>query len=460
LSSENVTLGEMRENITLDREQQKRLYILNQVIDGKWGAGKAAELMNRSIRQIRRMVADYRKRGAKAVVHGNRGRRPVNRTPVKVINHVVKLARTKYSGFNQQHFSEMLAEREGIHLSRASVRRILGRVGIRSPRQRRVSPHRSRRQRYVQEGMLVQIDGSPHRWLGPARGELSLLAAIDDATGKVLSAVFRRHEDAQGYFILLRQIVERQGCPLAVYRDRHGIFQRGKKRDLTIPEQLEDRPNQTQFGRLLSELGIESIPSHSPQSKGRIERLFGTFQDRLVNELRLAEASNIDEAAAKLAEFLPRYNRRFAVAPQQPGTVYQQPPIGRHLDEIFCFKYWRTVGMDNTVRFYEHRIQIHPDRERTSYARARVEVHERMDGSLAVYFSGRCLTTTEAPPEAPVLRVRENRPTTRPTKTRRHEALPVRKVIKLASRKPSPKHPWRRMMNLWSNRPFGVRERT
>jgi transposase len=449
----------MRENITLDREQQKRLYILNQVIEGKLVARQAAELMNRSIRQIRRMVADYRNRGATAVVHGNRGRRPVNRIAAKVASRVVKLAQAKYSGFNQQHFSELLAEREGIRLSRASVRRILGRAGIRSPRQRRVPAHRSRRQRYVQEGMLVQIDGSPHRWLGRARGQFSLLAAIDDATGKVLGAVFRRHEDAQGYFLLLRGIVEAYGCPLAVYRDRHGIFQRGKKRDLTIPEQLEDQPNQTQFGRLLSELGMESIPSHSPQAKGRIERLFGTFQDRLVNELRLAEASSMDEATALLAEFLPRYNRRFAVAPQQPGTVYQQPPSGRHLDEIFCFKYRRTVGMDNTVRFYEHRIQIHPDRQRTSYARGRVEVHERMDGSVAVYFSGRCLTTTEAPAEAPVLRVRENRPIRQPTNNRRHETKPARKVIKVASRKPTPKHPWRRMMNLWSNRSFGVWER-
>jgi transposase len=450
----------MRENITLDREQQKRVYILNQVIEGKLVARKAAELMNRSVRQIRRMVAAYRKRGVKAVVHGNRGRRPVNRIAATVVSRVVKLAQAKYSGFNQQHFSELLAEREGIRLSRASVRRILGRAGIRSPRQRRISPHRSRRQRYVQEGMLVQIDGSPHRWLGPERAELSLLAAIDDATGKVLGAVFRRHEDAQGYFLLLRRIVEIHGCPLAIYRDRHGIFQRGKKRDLTIAEQLEDQPNQTQFGRLLSELGIESIPAHSPQGKGRIERLFGTFQDRLVNELRLAEASTIDEAAAMLAEFLPRYNRRFAVAPQQPGTVYQQPPCGRHLDEIFCFKYRRTVGMDNTVRFYEHRIQIHSDRDRTSYARARVEVHERMDGSLAVYFRGHCLTTTEAPVEAPVLRVRENRPTTQSTQSRRREPKPLRQPIKHGSGKPSPKHPWRRTMNLWRNPPSGFLEST
>ena len=442
----------MRENITLNRAEQKRLYLLNQVIEGKLVARQAAELMNRSVRQVRRMVAEYRKRGASAVIHGNRGRPPANRMRRRIVNRVLQLARGRYLGFNQQHFSEMLAEREGMPMSRSSVRRILSKAGIASPRQRRVPEHRSRRERYAQEGMLVQIDGSPHRWLGPRAGQLSLLAAIDDATGKVLAGVFRPQEDAQGYFVLLRDIVEKQGCPLAVYRDRHGIFQRGKKRDQTIAEQLEDQPNRTQFGRLLSELGVESIPSYSPQSKGRIERLFGTFQDRLVSELRLAKVSTMDQANAMLVEFLPRYNRRFAVKSQLPGTVYRQLPTDQHLDTIFCFKYGRTVGMDNTVRFHQHRIQIHPDRHRSSYARARVEVQERMNGGLAVYYRGRCLATTDAPAEAPLLRVRENRGSFPST-----EAIPLpnptAKTPKARfPRKRSPHHPWNRKMNLWRNR--------
>jgi transposase len=446
----------MRENITLNQEEQKRLCVLNQVIEGKLVARKAAELLQRSVRQIRRWIAGYRRRGAVALIHGNRGRPPVNRVPKSTLNRVVKLARGPYSGFNQQHFTEMLAEREGIHLSRSSVRRILGKSGIVSPRRRRPAKHRSRRERYPQEGMLVQIDGSPHRWFGSKGPEGTLLAAIDDATGKVLGAVFRQHEDAQGYFLLIRMIVEKYGCPLAVYRDRHGIFQRGKNRNRTIAEELEDQPNYTQFGRLLKELGIESIPSHSPQAKGRIERLFGTFQDRLVNELRLAGIGELRPANAMLSGFLPRYNRRFAVPPQQNGAMYRQPPPGIDLNTMFAFKYLRTVGMDNTLRFRQHRIQIEPDRHRISYARARVEVHERMDGSLAVYYRGRCLATTDAPAEAPVLRVQHahrpsssaSDPMTADRPTRVHAKKPAHRW------KPPQDHPWRRLrLRSWPKKP-------
>jgi transposase len=444
----------MRETLTLNHEEQKRLYVLNQVIEGKLIARKAAQLLSRSVRQIRRWIADYRHRGAAAVVHGNRGRPPVNRLPKRTVNRILKLARGPYAGFNQQHFSEMLAEREGIVLSRSSVRRILATAGIASPRRRRSAKHRSRRERYPQEGMLVQIDGSPHRWFGRGGPVLTLLAAIDDATGKVLAAVFRQQEDAQGYFLLIRMIVEKYGCPMAVYRDRHGIFQRGKNRQLTLADQLEDQPNRTQFGRLLRELNIESIPSHSPQSKGRIERLFGTFQDRLVSEFRLHGIADLQHANTMLNQFLPRYNRRFAVPPKQNVTVYRQPPA-IDLNTMFAFKYLRTVGMDNTLRFQQHRIQIQPDRQRTSYARTRVEVHERMDGSLGVYYRDRCLATTEAPAEAPLLRVQyTGQPSPAPSdRSIAEQATPGRSRQPTARWKPPQDHPWRHhRLKSWQKR--------
>jgi hypothetical protein len=191
-----------------------------------------------------------------------------------------------------------------------------------------------------------------------------------------------------------------------LYHDGHGIFERSKREPESLEEQLMGRREPTQFGRIMEELGITSIPSRSPQARGRIERLWGTFQDRLVSELRLAGARTLEEANQVLWDFLPRYNQRFAILAKEPSSAYRQPEEGFIPDEVFCFKYHRTVGLDNVVRFGGHRLQILPTNGRLSYARARVEVHERLDGSLAVYYQGYCLATKPAPLEAPVLRAR------------------------------------------------------
>ena len=332
------------------------------------------------------------------------GRKPYNALEGNLGRQVLELARSTYAGCNTQHLSELLAEREGITLSCSSVRCILLEAGIRSPRKRRPPKHRSRRGRYPEEGMLLQVDGSRHDWLESRGPYLTLVGAVDDATGNVPYALFREQEDAQGYFLLLRQIVANHGIPMALYHDGHGIFERSRREPESLEEQLEGKRRPTQFGRLMEELGITSITSRSPQARGRIERLWGTFQGRLVSELRLAGAKTIEEANRVLWDFPPQYNQRFAVPSVEAGTAYQQPPEGFNSEEIFCFKYYRTVGRDNVVRFGEHKLQIMPTNGELSYARARVEVHERLDSSLAVYYQGHCLATRSAPPEAPVLR--------------------------------------------------------
>jgi len=420
--------------------------------------GEAVEVLGLCLRHVRRLVAAYRKEGAAALAHGNRGRKPSHAVGAGMKRQVLKLAQSTYQGCNNQHFTELLAEREGITLSRSSVRRILLEAGIRSPRRRRAAKHRSRRERYPQEGMLLQTDGSRHDWLEGRGPWLSLIGAIDDATGRVPHALFRYQEDAQGYFLLLRQIVDGYGIPMALYHDRHGIFERSKGEPESLEEQLEGRKRATQLGRLMEELGINSITSRSPQARGRIERLWGTFQDRLVSELRLAGARTLEEANQVLWHFLPRYNQRFAIPATQSGSAYRQPGEGFIPDELFCFKYQRTVGLDNVLRLGEHRLQIMPTNGRLSYARTRVEVHERMDGSLAVYYQGRCLATKAAPSEAPVLRVRNvarilpNMPksdgltmspitanrTSEPKAPHRH--------------KPGPDHPWRRPLKVHIDR--------
>ena len=440
----------MKEIVTLNRKEQKRLMVLNQMETGKMAGKSAAEVLGISLRHVRRILAAYRKEGAAALAHGNRERKPPHTLDAGVRKLVLELAQSTYAGCNNQHFTELLAEREGIVLSRSSVRRILLADGIKSPKKRRAPKHRSRRERYPQEGMLLQTDGSRHDWLEGRGSWLTLVGAIDDATGKVPYALFRHQEDAQGYFLLLCQIVTSHGIPMALYHDRHGIFGRCKRDTETVEEQLEGKRRPTQFGRLLEELGITSIPSYSPEARGRIERLWKTFQDRLVSELRLAGARTLDEANQMLWDFLPRYNHRFAVPAAQPGSAYRQPGEGFTPDEVFCFKYYRTVGTDNVVRFGEHRLQILPTNGRLSYARARVEVQERMDGSLAVYYQGHCLATKQAPPEAPVLRARKaDRAITSVTNSIK-PAVPVnaaRNNLQSRSRqytKPGPNHPWRR----------------
>jgi len=439
--------------VILNKKEQKKLMVLNQVERGVMTAREAAEVLGLSLRQIRRILAAYRKEGAQALAHGNRGRKPHHALDEGLRRQVLELARSTYAGCNNQHFTELLAEREGINLSRSTVRRILLGAGVRSPRKRRPPKHRSRRERYPEEGMLLQIDGSRDDWLEGRGPYLTLTGAVDDATGKVPYGLFRDQEDAQGYALLLHHIVESHGIPEALYHDAHGIFERSKREPESLEEQLSGRREPTQFGRMIEELGIISITSRSPQAKGRIERLWGTFQDRLKSELRIAGASTVEEANLMLWDFLPRFSRRFAVPAKEPGSAYRKPPEGFNPDEVFCFKYQRTVGRDNVVRFGEHRLQIMPTNGRLSYVKAKVEVHERMDGSLAVYYQGQCLLTKPAPPEAPVLRV-GNMLRFIPGSGESLESAPpiANKILKPKTPhpyKPAPNHPWRRSFKMY-----------
>src|SRR5690348_11942765 len=271
------------ENVIVNAKEQRRVMILTEVVSGTVSIAEAADCLAVSERHTKRLLAGFRRDGVVAVAHGNRGRQPAHTLPMAVRQRVSRLANEKYGGFNQQHLTEQLEANEGIALSRSSVRRILGAAGIGSPRTRRAPKHRSRRERYARAGMLVQIDASDHDWLEGRGPRLTLFAAIDDATGELLALLFRTEEDAQGYFLLVQQVIERRGRPLALYHDRHSIFRVNAKRELTVAEALAGEQEPTQFGRLLDELAITAIAAHSPQAKGRVERLFGTLQDRLVS---------------------------------------------------------------------------------------------------------------------------------------------------------------------------------
>ena len=285
---------------------------------------QAATLLGVSTRQTMRILTAYRKEGAAAVAHGNRGRRPSNATPETISEDIVHLAHTRYAGVNHTHMSELLSEHEDIDITRSTLRRLLVSAGENSPRGRRPPKHRVRRLRMPREGMLIQVDGSYHRWLGEKGPQFTLLLAMDDATGTVVNALFCELENTRSYFSLLGGLIRRCDIPLALYAVRHAVFK------YTPSPETAAAP--TQFSRAMDELGIQLIFALSPQAKGRVERAAGTFQDRLFSELRLAGATTIDDTNRVLEDFLPRFNGRFKVPTRESEVAYRAVDDGMRVN--------------------------------------------------------------------------------------------------------------------------------
>jgi transposase len=301
--------------LTLTMKEQTRLQIMNGVVGREWTVAEAAQVLGVSERHTWRLLSRYKDKGAAALAHGNRGRMPCNATPIAVKEQVVTLARGRYAGVNHTHLTELLAERDEIKLSRSTVRRILTDAGLAS--------HGHRQQRMPQEWMLIQIDKSHHLWLGEDGPWLTLILAVDDATGTMPYALFREQEDTEGYLRLMKGVIESHGIPLAVYSDRYFVFCYSKRGTDPGEASVINRGKPTQFGRAMHELGITQVFARSPEAKGRIERTNGTFQDRLVAEMRLAGVHTLAEANTFLEAFLPRYNARFGVPATQLESAYR-----------------------------------------------------------------------------------------------------------------------------------------
>lgn len=410
-------------------KEQQRALVLTRVVAGDLSPGEAAQALGCSERHLWRLLKRFRAAGPAGLIHGNRGLPSRRRVGADIRDRVIGLVLGRYQGANDTHLTELLAEREGISLSRSSVRRILRAGGIASPRKRRSPRHRSRRQRMAAEGLMLQLDGSRHEWLGPDRPKLTLLGAIDDATSRVAAATFRKEEDAAGYLEILRDVARNHGLPWSVYRDRHSSF------ELTSRRLTREERALSQIGRVLTELGVVSIAAGSPQAKGRIERLWGTFQDRLLIELRLAGATDRESANEVLAAFLPAYNARFAVPAADPSPAWRLWPAELDPDRVFVLKYRLKVAKDDTIRVEGRPIQLPPAPRRFAYAGKMVEVHLRLDGSIVVFDGERELATKEAPPDARDLRVLDRK---------RPEPSIVPAVARVPY-VPPPDHPWKRM---------------
>lgn len=388
----------MREQeLRVSQREVHRMHVVRLTIEGRETVGRGAKLLGISVRQMKRLRRKMKERGDEGLLHGNRGKAPSNKTSSEKVKQVVQLARGRYQGLNDSHLTEKLKEKEKIALSRASVRTILRQAGMAAVRKRGVKRHYKRRERKAQEGALLLWDGSPHRWFGKEPGEWSLVAVVDDATGALLSGVFAEEEDAQSYLTCLRQIVLEKGIPLALYMDRHGIFRRNDDH-WSLEEQLAGEQTPTQVGQALRGLGIRPIFALSPQAKGRVERLFNTLQDRLVQELRLVGINSPEDATRFLnGPFKTDFNARFAKPARETQAAWRPLPKGVDVERICSFGYQATVGNDNTVRLGGMVLDIPVGPRRQGYAKVRVEVRQLIDGRWRVYHKDKLLVETTPP---------------------------------------------------------------
>ncbi len=368
----------------MGQKELHRWQLMEMVTAGKITLKEASEKIGVSYRQGKRIRKAIRDRGIKGLIHGNRGRPSHRRLGKKLRERVLALAKGKYEQFNDTHLTEFLEHEEGIELSREMVRRIRRAGGMGPKRRRRAPRHRKRRERKAQEGLMVLWDGSPHAWFGPKYPPCCLMAALDDATGKLLAARFFPFEGSAGYLWLLRRIVTRYGVPFSIYQDRHGALHRNDSH-WTLEEQLKGRQEPTQVGWALEALRIRPIFALSPQAKGRVEKLFATLQDRLVAELALHRITDLEAANAYLDKtFLSAFNRRFSVAPEQTDKAWRSAPSS--LDRIISFRYAATVANDNAVRLGTVTLDLPPGPYGRSYAKAKVEVRQLLSGAWQVYY--------------------------------------------------------------------------
>jgi transposase len=392
---------------------------MERVVSGQLTAKQGSQLLNLSVRQIKRLKGRIGQEGVAALAHGNRGRKPVHAIPEAVHEHVVSLLNGLLKDATCEHVSELLAERQGLKVSARSIRRMMVRAGLTSRHARKATRRRRCRERMPQEGLLVQVDASPYAWLEDRGPYCNLHGAIDDATGKILGLHFRINEDMTGHLIVLEQMIRQHGVPRRLYSDRHTIFFSTKLDKLSIEDELAGKQVPlTQFGRAIDELGIAHIPSRSPQAKGRIERLWGTLQDRLTIELRLAGISTLEEANAFLPAFIAKHNRRFAVAPSQPEVAFSKAP--HNLDLIICPRHARKASNGSTISYLGRTYQLVTTGGAVAPLRPRSEVLVlcHPDGSLSAHYEDKHYRlrefVTPKPQKPPVPIIRRPRSVPRP----------------------------------------------
>src|ERR1700738_3872938 len=385
------------ERIALSQRERDRLRVLHEIRQKQITQKEAARRLKISDRHIRRLLVGLRKLGDRAVLHGLRGRPSNRRLAARLELKILRRVRQRYADFGPTLATEHLAQ-EGLSVSRETLRKWMVKASLWCPRSQRGKKIHVWRERRASFGELVMQDSSPFRWLEDRGPACQLIALIDDATSRIWGR-FTEQDTTEENLRTLQGWLRRYGRPLAEYTDKNSIFRTAGPQPL--PEQLRGDALRTQFGRALHELGIEWIAAHSPQAKGRIERLFETLQDRLVKEMRLAGIDSLEAANHFLeTRFVPEWEQRFTVAPRNARNAHRRLGQEQRLEEILSVRVARKVAQDHTVSWDGNRWGVLREEVCAGLRGAAVEVERGLEGSHWVRDRGRYLHLRACPESA------------------------------------------------------------
>jgi transposase len=371
-----------KDMLTMSKKELTRLEIIQKLTEKRLQQREAAEILGLSTRQIRRLVRRYIQEGESGLISKRRGRPSNNQLDAQLKRKAIELLHSHYADFGPTLACEKLEEREGVKLSRESVRQIMMAEELWKPHRRKPPRIHQLRMRRACVGELVQIDASPHDWFEGRNPNCNVIAFVDDASGRLMNLLFTPEETTFSYFAAARQYLSRCGLPKAFYSDKNSIFRVNIKNALS-------GSGMSQFGRAMRQLDIEIICANTPQAKGRIERAFQTLQDRLVKELRLNQVSDIDSANQFAPIFIDDYNRRFAVQPRSNHDVHRPLLFSpRQLDLIFSLQHPRTISKNLTLQYKNVVYQIQTTRPSYALRKAQVTVCEEPQGNISILYKG------------------------------------------------------------------------
>jgi len=415
--------------IAMSRKELNRLPILHKVMDNRLTQIEAAEMLELSTRQIRRIIRKIGNEGDEAIIHGNRGNPSPGKTSQSIEKNIVSLLKKKYYDFGPTFAAEKLFELEKIKISKEKLRQIMIGYSIKYPKRKEPGTVHQWRERKQHTGEMIQMDGSNHDWLEGRGPKMVLMGYIDDASSKI----FGRFYNYEGTFPAMdsfKRYISEYGLPFSFYVDRHSTYK--TNRQPTIEEDLKAEFPKTQLGRLLGELGVKVIYARSPQAKGRIERAFETLQDRLTKEMRLAGISTMEQANEFLKKYLPKHNASFAVEPAKATDMHRSVSKHLNLEEIFCTKEFRSITGGYTIQ-WRNRIFLIKNPSITM-KHQRVCVMEQFDGATTLKLKNKCISFEEVTTKDMIA-----------VKKAKITALRIIRKVRMGQRQPA-NHPWKRFM--------------